>query len=518
MADTGDDAGQGSGVPDGRRRREPPTIDVKAVEVPVEGAASTASSPEAAPRASAPPSGTRARTPWFPILTAGVLGAGLAVLAGGAAWIYFPPLDDHATDALGARVARLELQTQTAAEVAAATVPDMGKVPAAKIEELSERLAKLESAPPPPPDTGKNEAEIKELSERLGRLETASAATAPENGRTDVGKIAELAERISKLESAPPPAAPAPDPGKADAAETKELSGRLARLESSIATLPAAPDAAVAGRLAAVEAQMKPLAEHVADLDRQNGDNASAVKEARERSEAVAKAMDEVNRADADQDKRHQSAQAALATLNSRLDAVETLVKAIKDQVAEFATPKGDEPLRFAVVAAGLRFALERGEPFTAELGAARAVGIDPAILSGIAPFAATGVPNQQELFRELTGLVPEMLKVSAPGAEDGNYLDRLQAHAQRLVRIRPVGDKPGDDAATVIGRIDRDMARRDLAGVLAELGKLPPQAQAIAEPWRKKALARQAATTASTQLAAVSFGKLGAPAGATNR
>ena len=32
---------------------------------------------------------------------------------------------------------------------------------------------------------------------------------------------------------------------------------------------------------------MKPIAEHVADLDRQNGDNASAVQEARERSEAV---------------------------------------------------------------------------------------------------------------------------------------------------------------------------------------------------------------------------------------
>jgi hypothetical protein len=263
---------------------------------------------------------------------------------------------------------------------------------------------------------------------------------------------------------------------------------------------------------------MKPMAEHVADLDRQNGDNASAAKEARERSEAVAKAMAEVNRADADQDKRHQSAQAELAGLASRLDAVETLAKAIRDQVAESAAPKADEPLRFALVAAGLRFALERGEPFAAELAAAKSVGVDPALLASIAPFAATGVPNPPELFRELTGLVPEMLKVSAPAAPEDNYLDRLQAHAQRLVRIRPAGDRPGDDAATVIGRIDRDMARRDLVGVLAELDKLPASAQAIAEPWRKKALARQAATAASAQLVAASFAKLGAPAGAANR
>jgi hypothetical protein len=188
MADTDDDAGQGSGPqgsgsPDGRRRRPPPTIDVKAVEVPAEASAEPA--PAAAASASAPPPSARPRTPWFPILAAATLGAGLAVLAGGAAWVYFAPLDDRGTDELSARLARVELQTQSAAQVAAATVPDMGKVPAAKIEELAERLTKLESAPPPAPapDSGKADAEIKELSARLARLETASAATAPARSR-----------------------------------------------------------------------------------------------------------------------------------------------------------------------------------------------------------------------------------------------------------------------------------------------------------------------------------------------
>jgi len=494
MVDKDDDAGQGSGPADGRRRRQPPTIDVKAVEMPVTDAASAGSSSEAAASVYAPPA-LRSRTPWFPILAAGTLGAGLAVLAGGVAWISFAPLDDRSTDELRARLARLESQAQTAAQataaqIAAATVPDMGKVDAAKIDELAARLAKLE---------------------------TASAATAPENGRTDIGKIEELSARISRLESAPPP-----DPAKADAdaAEIKDLSARLARVEASIAAIPppAVPDPTLANRLAAIEAQMKPIAEHVAELDRQNADNATSVQETRERAEAVAKAMADVNRADADQDKLHQSAKAEIAGLNARLDALDTLAKALHDQVTEAAAPKADEPLRFAVIAAGLRFALERGEPFTAELAAAKAVGIDPTMLAGIAPFAVNGVPPPQELFRELTGLVPEMLKVSAPAGQDGSYLDRLQAHAERLVRIRPAGDRAGDDPATVIGRIDRDMARRDLAGVLAELDKLPAPAQAIAEPWRKKALARQAATAASAQLVAASFSRLGATAGATAR
>jgi hypothetical protein len=491
MAEKDEDVAPATG--DGRRRREPPTIDVKAVELP--DATSDEPSPEDAAPVSPPPA-ARPRTPWFAILTAGTLGAGLAVLAGGAAWVYFAPFDDGGTTELSTRLARLELQTHaaaqaTAAQIAAATVPDMGKVNAAKIEELTARLAKLE---------------------------TASAATAPENGRTDIGKIEELSERISRLESAPPP----PDPAKAaaDAAALKELTERLARVETSIAAIPppAAPDPSLANRLAALEAQMKPIAEHVADLDRQNADNASTVQETRERAEAVAKAMADVNRADADQDKLHENAKAEIASLNARLDALETLAKAVRDQVAEAAAPKADEPVRFALVAAGLRFALERGEPFSAELNAAKAVGVDPAMLAGIAPFAATGVPNPQELFRELTGLVPEMLKVSAPTVQDGGYIDRLQAHAQKLVRIRPAGDSAGDDPAAVIGRIDRDMARRDLASVLAELDKLPAPAQALAAPWRKKALARQAATAAATQLVAASFARLGAPAGATAR
>jgi hypothetical protein len=189
-------------------------------------------------------------------------------------------------------------------------------------------------------------------------------------------------------------------------------------------------------------------------------------------------------------------------------------VKQVGDQVAEASVPKPDEALRYALVAAGLRSALERGEPFTEELTAAKTVGIDPALLGQLGPFASTGVPNVQDLFRELGGLIPEMLKVSAPAAQEGSYLDRLQAHAERLVRIRPVGDQAGDDPATVIGRIERDMARRDLTAVLAELDKLPAPAQAIAETWRKKALARQTAGAASAKLVAASFAKLGASTG----
>ena len=57
-------------------------------------------------------------------------------------------------------------------------------------------------------------------------------------------------------------------------------------------------------------------------------------------------------------------------------------------------------------------------------------------------------------------------------------------------------------------------MARRDLPAVLAELDKLPAPAQAVAESWRKKALARQTAGDASAKLVAASFTNLGSSAG----
>src|SRR5207244_10326363 len=48
----------------------------------------------------------------------------------------------------------------------------------------------------------------------------------------------------------------------------------------------------------------------------------------------------------------------------------------------------GDRSVRLAVIAAGLRAAVERGEPFAAELAAAKSLAADPAALAPREPFA----------------------------------------------------------------------------------------------------------------------------------
>ena len=123
---------------------------------------------------------------------------------------------------------------------------------------------------------------------------------------------------------------------------------------------------------------------------------------------------------------------------------------------------------------------------------------------------AATGIPRPNELFRDLSALLPELLRASAPADHDLNYLDRLRASATRMMNIRPVQDEPGGDPTTVIGRIEFKIARQDIAGVVAELDALPAPAKELAQPWRTKALARLGAVEAARLIAITALAKLG--------
>jgi hypothetical protein len=160
-----------------------------------------------------------------------------------------------------------------------------------------------------------------------------------------------------------------------------------------------------------------------------------------------------------------------------------------------------DRAGRLAFVAVALRSAVERGEPFGQEFAAAKPLVPDAAALGALEPFAATGVPRTATLARELSQLAGPMLN-AAGTTRDGGFIDRLQQNAERLVRIRPINEAPGDDAATVVARADVKAAHGDLSGALAELGSLPAAARAPAQGWMKKAEAQIAALSVARALA----------------
>jgi hypothetical protein len=311
--------------------------------------------------------------------------------------------------------------------------------------------------------------------------------SSPEN--TSDQRLAAMEARLQELASRPP------------AVETRaidELAGRLGRLESAARS---SANGSGNGNDAALGETIKSLEVAAADLARRADDNATAIREARGRADAALLAADAAKQA---------VERNNIEALGNRIAALERASKALTDDVAKTLAASGDRPLRAAVAAQALRASVERGDTFAAELTAAKAVAPDAKGLAPLEPFAASGLPTAAMLARQLSELAPAMLKVNA--APDGGFLDRLQANAEKLVRVRPIDEAPGGDPAAVISRAQGKASRGDLAGAVAELNTLPANVRAPAEDWIKQVEARDVALNASRRLVTDALAALGKP------
>jgi hypothetical protein len=273
------------------------------------------------------------------------------------------------------------------------------------------------------------------------------------------------------------------DSGRASVAELNE---RLAKIESAIAKLPPS-ESGVSERLSAADNAMKSLGIALTALTRRS-DEAAA------RAEAADKAVTELRDS-------VQGLSRSMSNSPSTTD-VESFQKRLAALEQSVKSTAGDKAARLALTAAALRDAVLRGTPFAAELSEAKVLGADEKQVAPLAPFAATGVPAAATLAEELRTLVPTLMKVAGTQAPGGNFLDRLQANASKLVRIRPVDAPEGDDRAAVLARIEMQAAHADIDGALTGLSKLDPATQAAARDWAAKAQARREAIMAARQFA----------------
>ncbi len=301
----------------------------------------------------------------------------------------------------------------------------------------------------------------------------------------------DVVERIAKPEADPraPPSQASPPPYP----PLQAGEGRVGALES---------------RIAALDAMLASLGDRIAALERAVRDAAAAARAAGERAD---RAGDEQNRTQPNDRTALEALANRVTALESRQTALQQKQEGLDRLASAVTTP--DKAIRIATVALALRYAVERNSPFTAEFAAARSLGLDEGALASLAPFAATGLPTRNELFRSLSTLVPELRRVSMPSAQDLGYLDRLQASAVKLLNIRPVRDEPGDDPMTVMSRIEFKMPRQDIEAMAAELDKLPAPARELAHGWRTQALARQEAIESARLIATAALAKLGEPA-----
>ncbi len=278
------------------------------------------------------------------------------------------------------------------------------------------------------------------------------------------------------------------------------LNDRIAKLENTIAKLPPA-DASVTERIAAAENAMKALGLTLTALNRRSDEISASATLARDRAEAAEKAAAEL-RTSVDTAKNTSAgiSSAELDVLQKRIAGLEQFAK----------TAVTDLPARLALSAAALRDTAVSGAPLAAALAQAKSLGADEKALAPLEPFAAGGVPTPAALAQELRALLPAILKQSGAQAPEGGFLERLQANAGKLVRIRPVDAPPGDDASAVLARIEIEAAHNDIGGALSDLGKLPDAARAPSQAWIKKANERQAALTATRAFAVESVRALG--------
>ena len=279
-----------------------------------------------------------------------------------------------------------------------------------------------------------------------------------------------------------------------DSVSINALNERMGRVESATAKIP--NDSNISEHLSSADNAMKSLGIALTALTKRSDEVAANAADARARAAATEKALTELRSSVQDLSKNTAAglSPAEVDTVQKRLAALEQAIK----------NATGDGPARLALSAAALRDTVASSAPFSAELDQAKSLGADEKILSTLAPFAATGVPSAEALAQELRVLIPALLKTS--GAADvptGGFLERLQANASKLVRVRPVDAPAGDDASAVLARIEVAAAHADIGAALADLGKLNEQARAPAQAWIAKAQTRQAALAAARQFAA---------------
>jgi hypothetical protein len=412
-----------------------------------------------------------------------------------------------------------EIPPETAAPAAAASAPPADTTPPApetsvppsstKPEETPFEKASYEQPPPPPPREFEPHSEPPRAAEQmqpgpppppagvLGAREPqlmagafgaaggfilflllwlfgAFSTSAPVmTGQPDLSpRLAAIETQLNAIAAKPAPASV--DPKTLDKT-LDEISARLGKLETAVAA-PRAPvtDPVVLSRITATENASKSLADNVAGMSR--------------RLDSLEAALRDTN-----------------AKIDDRLGKLAAATTELQTRARETAAGS-DRASRLAVASAALRNTVERGDAYAAELAIVKPLASDTTAITALEPFAATGVPSTAALGTELATIIRPMLRATGVAPRDGGFLEKLQANAEKLVRIRPADEPSGDDRVAILSRIETRAAAGNIAGALTEIAKLPADArapkQAELAAWTTRAQARTKAIDAARALA----------------
>jgi hypothetical protein len=225
---------------------------------------------------------------------------------------------------------------------------------------------------------------------------------------------------------------------------------------------------------------------------------------------------------------------ADLKAVQDRTAALETSVPELQKQIADLRTrassaQAGVDDLRagqknlegkitnapaLAVLADSLVKRISGGQPFAAEVTALESLGIDPAKIAALRPFAGQGVASIKTLASQFDDITDGLISAAHKLPANASYWVRLKEEAGSLVSIRKPGEAGGgDDVASRISEIKTDLARGDVVGANKAWTLLPADAKAKPEAaaWGALVAAHAEASAAAHAIETEAIASLGA-------
>ncbi len=289
----------------------------------------------------------------------------------------------------------------------------------------------------------------------------------------------------------------------------------LAALESLVATLqhraassaaPNATQAVLEKRMAALEAANGDMRAMVAGL---RGDLDKLAAEKAAPAQGAAPDLAPLEARLGGLERKLAALDTKVGALADQLNAENGRVSASETRVSQSAAARADSEA-IAILAANLLRKVDAGAPYETDLAALANRGLDKSKLAPLEPTAASGVATPAALAKQFSDLSPAILSAEPQPKENG-FLDHLVKGAERLVRVRKIGETPGDDLSGRLARIKAALDAREVETGYQEWSGLPDVAKTRSEAFGEAAKARIDAIAAARSIdsdAVVALGK----------
>jgi hypothetical protein len=388
-----------------------------------------------------------------------------------------------------------------------------------RLSAIESRQEKFSSDPPVPQKLAGMDTKIEEIDRVVGNLQKANATLSEQTATLKEGMSGESspAARVGNLEKRLDLLASAG--GNSDSLpQLTALTGKITDLETSVATqiselrnnipgeietrvtaIAEASEAAKAGaerierEISSVRTDTARLSQRLeankADADRR----ASTLRALRQEAAKLSVEMRDLKIAlDAKLMgfAKADDVAAAVAPVAGRVTALSQDLTGILQ--GEDARKANAQRIILALELGNLKRALERGQPYVAELAEVRKAASGTLDLQPLASYADTGVSSLADIEAAFRPLANAVIDAGSEPAE-GSVVERLIAGAKTIVRVRKTTYSQDDKSAeAAVARIEDALKTGRLGDVLEHAASIPPKAAEPLQDWLEKVKARQ--------------------------